>query len=138
MASYAGIGIGLTTLLRATPFRLIYDEVPIPAELIRATFPFRKVYEQDTTLSGEEEEEWKAAVVQMATTAGAHLEEAKEIQSQLPRAARPVLLPMIPSLQFLERLEGAKHNLLDANLYQPLHLQLMLRLGQSWLLGRVK
>eukprot|EP00977_Amphora_coffeiformis_P022844 scaffold11639_cov172-Amphora_coffeaeformis.AAC.21 len=138
VASYAGIGIGLTTLLRATPFRLIYNEVPIPAELLRATFPFRKVYGEENTLSESEEAEWKAALVQMATAAGAHLEKAKELQTQIPRGARPVFLPMIPSLQFLERLEGVQHNLMDAKLYQPLHFQLMLRLGQSWLFGRIK
>ena len=138
VASYAGIGIGLTTLLRATPFRLIYDEIPIPAELLRATFPFRKVYGEENTLSESEEAEWKTAIVQMATAAGAHLEKGKELQTQVPREARPVFLPMIPSLQFLERLERVQHNLMDAKLHEPLHLQLMMRLGRSWLFGCIK
>ena len=137
VASYAGIGIGLTTLLRATPYRLVHDEVPIPVELLRPTFPYKQLFGEEMTLGEAEEAEWNSAVEQMAATAAAHLEKAKEMQSTMPRSARPVFLPMVPSLQFLERLKEKKYKLMDPQLHEPLPLQLMLRLGRSWLLGRV-
>lgn len=117
---------------------MIHDEVPIPADLLRPTFPFKQLFGEENTLGETEQAEWITAVQQMASTARAHLAEAKELQPQIPRAAKPaVLLPMVPSLQFLERLEAAQHNLMDAKLHEPLNLQLMLRLGRSWLSGRV-
>ena len=138
VASYAGIGIGLATLLRATPFRLIHDEIPIPAELLRPNFPIKQLFGgQENTLGEADEAEWYAAVEQMATTASAHLTKAQELQAQLPPSGRPVLLPMVPALQFLERLQANKYNLMDDQLHQPLPLQLMLRLGRGWLMGRV-
>lgn len=139
MASYAGIGVGLTTLLRATPFRLIHDEIPIPGELLRPTFPIKQLFggEDSNTLGEADEAEWYAAVEQMAATAAAHLDKAEELQAQMPRAGRPVLLPMVPALQFLEHLQQNKYNLMDDQLHQPLPLQLMLRLGRGWLTGRV-
>ena len=140
VASYAGIGIGLTTLLRATPFRLIYDEIPIPANLLRADFPFKQLFGEENTLGVDDEAEWNSAVNQMSSTAKAHLDRAKELQTQLPRASRPVFLAMIPSLHFLDRLEAKKYNLMDPELHDPPHLQqlqLLLRLGKGWIMGRV-
>lgn len=143
VASFAGIGIGLTTLLRATPFRLVHDEIPLPADLLRPQFPCRKLFGDDdegndgNTLDELEKGEWNAAVEQMATTADAHLQHARQIQSKVPRAARSVLLPIVPSLYFLERLQAAQRNLMDPQLHEPRNLQLMLRLGRSWLTGSV-
>ena len=137
VASYAGIGIGLTTLLRATPYRLVHDEIPIPAELLRPNFPYKQLFGEEHSLGEADEAEWLAAVQQMTETAEAHMDRAKQMYPQLPRAARPVFLPMIPSMQFLERLVGSEHNLMNAKLHEPLHLQLLLRLGRSWLTGRL-
>lgn len=137
VASYAGIGIGLTTLLRATPYRLVHDEIPIPADLIRPNFPYRKLFGEENTLGEPEETEWNEAVEQMAAIANAHLQQAREIQSQVPRAARSVLLPMVPSLFFMERFNAAQRNLLDPALLEPKHQYLMLRLAKSWLFGSV-
>lgn len=138
VALYAGIGIGLTTLLRATPYRLVHNEIPIPADLLRPNFPYKKALGgEENTLSESESAEWNAAVEQMTITADAHLQQGREIQSKVPRAGRPVLLPMVPSLLFMERLKAAQGNLMDPQIHEPKPLPLMLRLGRSWLTGSV-
>jgi phytoene/squalene synthetase len=137
VASYAGIGIGLTTLLRATPFRLVHDEIPLPIELLPPSFPYGQLFEETPSLSEEEVSLWASAIEQMAATAEAHFYQMRKLQAHISRAARPTLLPVVPARQFLQRLQATQNNLMDAKLHEPQRLSLLLGLGRSWLVGSV-
>jgi NADH dehydrogenase [ubiquinone] 1 alpha subcomplex assembly factor 6 len=147
VASHAGVGIGVVTNLRAAPFRIAMAEIPIPVELLPASFPYSSLqdYAQDPEaewLDKQDEEDWKDAVQQMAMLASGHLVKAHSLQSQIPKAGRPCLLPMIPASQYLSKLESDPVNY---NVFHP-HLRgvgvdrwekvkVLLLLGRSWFTG---
>lgn len=153
-ASHAGLGVGLTTALRATPYRLATGgEVPIPAELLRPGFPYHQLapsllggaadpLDSETpnaiVLSEEDLHQWRGAVQVVATTASHHLMQAREQQSAVPKRARATLLPVVPALQYLQRLERAEYNVFDHSLMTDSksdRLRLLLLLGRTWLTG---
>jgi NADH dehydrogenase [ubiquinone] 1 alpha subcomplex assembly factor 6 len=146
VAWYAGIGIGLATALRATPFRLQYGEIPLPASIIAPNFSYDALVlaslEQQKSgggsiaLSEANAQVWDEAVRHMAHVASNHLIQAQDLQSQVPRAARGALLPVVPALYYLSQLKEAKFNLFDPGLNDPTkRLNLLLMLGRTWLTG---
>ena len=148
---HAGIGIGLTTALRATPHRLATGgEVTIPAELLRAGFPYHQLIptyltsEQDgdqrpnPSMHEDDCEQWREAVQQVAITATHYLTQAREQQSSVPKHARATLLPVVPALQYLEKLDKAQFNVFDSNLVagsKSDRLHLLFLLGRTWMTG---
>lgn len=141
VASHAGVGIGLATALRATPFRLQHGEVPLPASLFPKDFPY---HEMVRTMSSTPEEDvdnantqiWDEAVRYMAQIASNHLSKAQDLQSQVPRKGRAALLPVIPAVYYLSRLKEANYNLFASELAdQSKQLKLLLLLGRTWLTG---
>ena len=149
-AGYAGMGVGLTTALRAAPHRLTTGgEVTIPAELLRAGFPYHQLI--PTYMAGDQDrnqgpmpmleedcEQWREAVQHMALTATHYLALAREQQSSVPKHARATLLPVVPSLQYLEKLEKANFNVFDSSLVtgsKSDRLRLLLLLGRTWMTG---
>lgn len=140
VASYAGVGIGLTTALRATVFRLVNDEVTIPSNLLGLSFPYDQLKEQlfvggDSSMSEEDTKEWQNAVKTMTNTAATYLDTARDKQGQVPKSARTALLPVVPALLYLARLEKCKHNVLDPTLLEPERVKMMMVLARTWLTG---
>ena len=146
VAGLAGIGIGLaTTQLRATPFRLLHGgEVPLPAELFRPDFPYHQLLpkgepsDRDIVLTESDGHMLRDAVRHVAHTATQHLIEAQTLQGQVPRAGRVCLLPVIPALTYLSKLEHADYNLFDASVTSGSpsdRLKLLFRLGRTWATG---
>eukprot|EP00527_Entomoneis_sp_CCMP2396_P006676 CAMPEP_0198144276 /NCGR_PEP_ID=MMETSP1443-20131203/14348_1 /TAXON_ID=186043 /ORGANISM="Entomoneis sp., Strain CCMP2396" /LENGTH=291 /DNA_ID=CAMNT_0043807639 /DNA_START=281 /DNA_END=1153 /DNA_ORIENTATION=+ len=135
VVTFAGTGIGLTTALRGTPARLTNGECPIPADVLGPEFPrsqlINAVYGEHD-LDEEHAKQFQEAVQTMAMTAASYLMEARERQSQVPKAARSALLPVIPSLQYLSQLEKAKYNILDPALSEPDRFGLLFALGRTW------
>lgn len=92
-------------------------------------------------LSPEDASAFDAAVKEMANEALSHLTEARNMQSQIPKAGRPcVLLPVIPSLHYLWQLEQEKlqYNVFDRNLRggdNRSRLSILMWLGRTWLTG---
>lgn len=137
-ASFAGTGIGLTTALRGTPVRLTNGECPIPKDLLGPNFPRYELVDAvygENTLSEENAEIFKEASRTFALTATSYLMEARERQNQVPKNARTALLPVIPSLQYLSRLEKANFDTLDTSLVEPNRFRLLFGLGRTWLTG---
>lgn len=148
-AAQAGVGIGLATALRATPYRLATGgEVPIPAELLRPGFPYHQLVSQylvtkdddeqrdDRVLEASDAQLWRTAVEEMAAQSLDHLLRAREQQSQIPKAARATLLPVVPALHYLERLERADYNVFDPKLLSKSdRLRLLWLLGRTWMTG---
>jgi NADH dehydrogenase [ubiquinone] 1 alpha subcomplex assembly factor 6 len=174
VAQHAGIGVGLTTLLRAAPWVILQDgECTIPQDVIPQQFPFHKLhsYYEDVTvttttaadadsrnnsnnnsptskLTDEEYQMLKDAVKQIAALAYSHLSMAQRLQSDVPKSARACLLPVIPALHYLNKLEQqADYDIFDDSVFtdprgggsrqqnQNGNLTLLFLLGRSWLTG---
>jgi NADH dehydrogenase [ubiquinone] 1 alpha subcomplex assembly factor 6 len=153
-ASAAGIGIGLTTSLRATPFRLLHGEVPLAAELFPGRFDYREILREleegidddddddnasgDVTYDSESALVWQEAARHVAHEAMLHLRHAQEAQRQVPRGGRACLLPVVPAVFYLSQLEAARHHVWHPNLLQPdprSRLSLLVNMGRTWLTG---
>ena len=148
--SQAGIGIGLTTALRAAPYRLATGgEVTIPTELLRRGFPYHQLIstkylaEGDSgpgsyQISEQDSEQWRDAVHHVALTATHHLMQAREYQSSIPKHARATLLPVVPALQYLANLNTAQYNVFDPTLTagsRSDRLRLLVMMGRTWMTG---
>lgn len=144
VASHAGVGIGVTTNLRAAPFRVAAGEVPIPVELLPPSFPYGML--QDLAFDPEtawpdpqDEQDWKDAVNQMSLIASGHLMKAQDLQRKIPKAGRPCLLPMIPHLHYLSKLESetVNYDVFHPSLYGDKwdRLRVLMLLTRSWLTG---
>lgn len=149
VASHAGIGIGLATALRATPYRLLHGgEVPLPADLFRPGFPYERLVpmflgdpddrDRMIVLTDSDAQILRDAVQHMANTATEHLIGAQRLQRQVLSAGRACLLPVIPALTYLSKLEQANYNVFDTNVTSGTssdRLKLLFRLGRSWMTG---
>lgn len=147
VASHAGVGMGVLTNLRAAPFRVAMGEIPIPVELLPASFPYSILQDlaedPETTWPSEaDEQDWKEAVQQMTMLASGHLMKAHNLQGQIPKAGRPCLLPTIPALQYLTKLEAAP---VEYDVFHPElrgagtdrwdRVKVLLLMSRSWLTG---
>lgn len=137
MAQHAGIGIGLVTALRGARFRLARGECTIPRDLIPKSFPYYKLNLEDpkAEMTEEEMKMLQEAVFQMVQTASSHLSQAREMQGVVPKHARPCLLPVVPALHYLSKLEKAEYNIFDDSLLEQDHLTGLALLGRTWLTG---
>jgi NADH dehydrogenase [ubiquinone] 1 alpha subcomplex assembly factor 6 len=167
VASSAGIGIGLALCLRATPFRLLHGEIPLASELFPKRFDYRAILRELEVQASRHEEAsasvatgttmsspssphsprfesaaaraWQEAARHVAREAVVQLQQAQDLQGHVPKAGRSCLLPVIPALQYLAKLEqSANYNLWDPQLLQPnprSRLSLLLLMGRSWLTG---
>lgn len=160
--SAAGVGIALTTALRATPYRLATSggtEIPIPAELLRPGYPYQKLTEDymssmDQTptennngesdsmpfrsVSEHDVQLWQDAIREMAQEAVQYLYRARDLQGNIPKSARGVLLPVVPALRYLETLNKANHNVFDSSVMvgaKSDRLKLLWLLGRTWMTG---
>jgi len=86
-------------------------------------------------MSEADAKNFQEAVEQVAVTAASYLAEARERQSQIPKPARTALLPVVPALQYLSRLEKSKYDILNPSLLEPERFKLLLLLGRTWLTG---
>lgn len=144
VAQHAGIGLGLVTALRGARFRLCRGEFPIPRDLIAPGFPYHKLYSlvdhidegrdpSEVGWADEEKQMLKDAVEQLAALAYSHLDRARDLQSDIPRHARPCLLPVVPALHYMSRLEKADYDIFDDALLEQHHLTVLGSLGLAWL-----
>lgn len=136
VASHAGIGIGLATAIRGTPFRLAQSELSIPRELLARDFQLQSLqdfYLNDNPEAAVDVDAWRNAIRQVAAEAAAHLNEAQALQSQVPKEGRVALLPLVPAQQFLGRLERADYDVFSSTAHDDNRLRLLLLLARSWL-----
>ena len=137
VAYHAGIGCGLVTAVRGARFRLARGECAIPKELIPVKFPYHKFNTDDpkSALSEEEHALSRTSVKEMVHMASFHLTEARELQSDIPKHARPCFLPVVPAIHFLSKLEKANYDIFDDSLLEPDNLTILGLLGRTWLTG---
>jgi NADH dehydrogenase [ubiquinone] 1 alpha subcomplex assembly factor 6 len=152
VAQHAGIGLGLVTALRGIRFRLGRGEFPIPKDLIGPNFPYHKLLYDSNNIAAAggthindddhhplTEQEYmilQQAVEHIANLASMHLNRAKDLQRDIPKHGRSCcLLPMVPAIHYLSRLEKVEYNILDDTLLEQHHLTILGSLGKVWLTG---
>jgi phytoene/squalene synthetase len=93
--------------------------------------------DDEFTLSEKDAIMFKEAVRIMAEEATGHLAEARELQGKVLKHARACLLPVIPALMFLSKLQEVDHNIFDTKLQvsEQGRLKLLLLLSRTWLTG---
>jgi hypothetical protein len=98
---------------------------------------YYKGNEERITLSESDAIIFHDAIKYVAHTAAEHLSIARQHQGKIPSstAKSGVLLPMIPSIHYLSKLEDAKYNLFDPSLTDPnsKRLKLLWLLSRTWL-----
>ena len=143
---------------------ILHDaECSIPHEVIPKQFPYHKLYsyyEGDVDndpkssnngrtggaptakLNDEEQKMLKDAVEQIAALAYSHISMAQKLQNDVPKHARACLLPVIPALHYLTKLEKADYDIFDDSVFvdprqqqKQGNLTLLALLGRSWLTG---
>lgn len=117
VASHAGVAIGLTTLLRGTPHHSALQQIYLPEELMlqhHVTADDHFEASQDPTKGAK----LAPVVFDLACRAMAHLRAARELQSELPKEARAVFLPVVATSLFLDKLEQVGFNAYDPSLFQ--------------------
>lgn len=86
-------------------------------------------------MTEEEMKMLQESVFKMVQVASSHLSQAREMQSAVPKHARPCLLPVVPAMNHLSKLEKAEYNIFDDSLLEPDHLRSLALLGRTWLTG---
>jgi NADH dehydrogenase [ubiquinone] 1 alpha subcomplex assembly factor 6 len=135
VASHAGVGIGVTTALRAVPWQ---NGATVPTELLRRpdSSIVRLIQKEGAVFATEQDEQvWQQAIAEMVDTAAFHLARAQALQSQVPRAGRLALLPVVPAMHYLEALAAKGNNVLQPDDAAERRLGLLLRMGRTWLTG---
>lgn len=101
-ASHMGKGVGLTLLLKSIPRDALNDKVYLPTDLcLKSKVNYNKV------TKGYNSDGLTDVVFQVASKAKIHLDEVRQRHTSLPSHLKPFLLPCIPPLKYLERLERA-------------------------------
>ena len=116
----------------------MHGEMTIPSDLLRRTFPYGALKDSvhgEQALSEEHVKEFERAVKTMALAAASYLSKAREKQGQVAKSARSALLPVIPALHYLSRLEKSGYKVFDPALGELHRFQLMMMLARTWLTG---
>ena len=113
-----GIGYALAGLLRAMPFHAAAGRSYIPGDIAARVALDREDYgrRRDTPAL-------RAASVELAETAAAHLTAARRRSSRIPRRANAALLPAVIADRFLLRLKRTGYNPFAPELAAPHTLQ---------------
>jgi NADH dehydrogenase [ubiquinone] 1 alpha subcomplex assembly factor 6 len=141
VASHAGIGTGLTMSLRSTIHRAAHGEMAIPADLFPRPVPsnyMMRRMDPEYPVDSENEEIMKNAAQHMAYEASQELSKARDLQGDVPKAGKACLLPAIPAMNYLSRLNEAKFDLWDTKLNtEQLRLKMLTAMGKTWLTGKI-
>jgi NADH dehydrogenase [ubiquinone] 1 alpha subcomplex assembly factor 6 len=128
LARHAGIATALVGLIRAVPFHARQKRLYLPREFTRTLVP-------RTLLELEPSAALAAAVMQVAATARRHVEAARRLANESPRAGLPALLTVTLADAYLRRLDRVAGNPFDPRLAIPAPRRQM-RLAWAAMRGR--
>lgn len=134
-ASHAGVAIGLTTLLRGTPYHSAVQQIYLPEELMlkhNLTLDDHFEAAQDPTKGAK----LAPVVFDVACRAMDHLREARALQQELPKSSRAAFLPVVATSLYLEKLEKLNFNAYDPTLFQRSALQFHLEVLKHYFLRK--
>jgi phytoene synthase len=113
-ARHVGIAHGLAGLLIAVPFRAAYGRIDLPSDLLAQAGVHTAAVKEAAGDAG------LAAVVRaVAARATEHLDAARALRRDVPRAALPALLPALIAARRLARLAAAGHDPFASALGRP-------------------
>lgn len=147
VASHLGVGLGLVTALRSTGYRASRNELSIPLDVMeRHAVPHQHLLDppernDERKLTEERheasEEALRNAVREMAGAAKTYIHQARDMQTNVPKAGRSALLPAVSALHYLEKLEALEYDVLHPELHagEKGRLGVTLLLGRAWLTG---
>ena len=133
-ASHMGKGVGLTLLLKSIPEDALVDKVYLPTDLcLQSKMSYGEV------TKGINSDNLSEVVYQVAARAKNHLDEARRRYENMPNNHKPFLLPCIPALQYLERLERVGFAPFTPELHDNAltALQLQVKVGWSNFIGKM-
>jgi len=112
-ASHIGKAVGISFLLRGTPYHLRSRHTYLPIELLA-----KHGVSEEALYRGELDraQNLPEIIFEIASTAHAHLKHARELK-QVPKEAYPALYPAFIAEDYLNKLEKAKFNVFDPALH---------------------
>ncbi|GAX75435.1 hypothetical protein CEUSTIGMA_g2879.t1 [Chlamydomonas eustigma] len=110
-ASHLGKAVGMTTLLKGTAFHAKLRRCYLPLDLCA-----QHGVSQEDIYNGIVSEGMRDIVLKIASTAKAHLDEARSLQSKVPPLGRHLLLPSVSCENFLKSLEAVNFDPYDTKL----------------------
>ncbi|KAL6051692.1 NADH dehydrogenase (ubiquinone) complex I, assembly factor 6 [Balamuthia mandrillaris] len=110
-ASHIGKAVGITRLLRGTPYHFQRGETYLPLDLLA-----KKGIVQNDLYRGEIPAAITDVVYEVACVAKAHLTHARQLRPNVPQQAIPALLPALIAEDYLQRLEKTGFNPFDPSL----------------------
>ena len=122
-----GRGLGLTLLLKSIPEDALNGKVYLPTDLCLKT-----KMNYDEVLKGLNSDSLAEVVFQVASHAKIHLDEARRKHQKLPSDLKSFLLPCVPALRYLERLERAGFAPFTADLHDNAMTDLQLKVSLAW------
>lgn len=131
VAGHVGIARALGGLLRAVPFHARQNRIYLPRDLLD-----NHAVRRDDLLRLRPSEGLDRTVAAVAEAAERHLAAARAAVRDVPRGARPALLPAAIARRDLASLSRAGYNPLDARVQQP-RPDLVWRLAWARLSGRI-
>ncbi|TPX31302.1 hypothetical protein SmJEL517_g05316 [Synchytrium microbalum] len=113
-ASHIGKALGITTLLRATPFHIRDRRFYLPSQISAK----HGISVEEIIRKGPANEAFRQVVYEVATAANDQIITARAHGKGVPKEAAPALLLSIPCEEYLKRLEATNFNLFDPKLTQ--------------------
>lgn len=142
VAGMMGVAWGITTAIRSTIFRAHNGEISIPADLLEST-KIRPQYliarlDENFEPKPEVENTLKESIQNMAFTASQQLSKAREMQGDVPKTGKSVLLHAIPTTFYLRKLQEANFDLWNPKLTSnDGQLVMLAMMGKAWWTGRI-
>ncbi|KAL3152447.1 hypothetical protein ABBQ32_001494 [Trebouxia sp. C0010 RCD-2024] len=100
-SSHLGKAIGITQLLRGTVYHAQRRRVYLPTDLMS-----REGVTHDQLTRGEPSAALNNVVYEVASTAKAHLDEARAMSAKVPKGAKPLMLPAVACGLYLDALQN--------------------------------
>ena len=130
-AAHLGKAVGLVGLLRGTYSHAAHSRVYVPADLCAA----HGVSAEDI-LAGRDSPGMRDVTHAVASAAKQHLDAARGLVREAPRAVRPLFAPAVAAGMYLDGLEAAGFDLFDQRMLRGGVPQLPYQLRLKWALLR--
>lgn len=131
VALQLGKAVGMAALLRGTGYHASRQRSYLPADLCKD-----QGIQPEEVLSGTASDKLREVVFRVASTAKGHLDDARAMVSDVPRDARPLLLPSVGAGLYLDALERADFDAFAPQLAKGGFSPLWHQLAVKWRLLR--
>lgn len=124
---HVGIAWALVGHLRATPFHAQHRRLYLPQDRLSAAN-----VDIDDVVEGRPGPGLATVAREVAVRAAEHINAARALRRELPRATIPALLPAVLAGAHLRRLESAQYNLFSPDLQRPVPFDVLRLSWAAW------